>query len=141
MQVRVLPGYSAGKDVAVVTFDRRTYADRNAVTAMFKELCDRVEAEEFTNLVLDGAHLEYVASATLGKLMTLSRLVTEAGGALKLCSLEPQFHDILRTTRLNEVFEIYDDEETALASFKEAEAGSRAGGDPQEEPGNEGAHR
>ncbi len=119
MQVRVLPGYSAGKDVAVATFGRRTYADRDTVTAMFKELCDRVEAGEFSNLVVNGARLEYVSSATLGKLMTLSRLVTTAQGALKLCSLEPQFHDILRTTRLSEVFEMYDDEEPALASFKE----------------------
>ncbi len=128
MQVRVLPGYSVGEDVAVVTFDRRTYADREAVTAMFREVCDRVEAAEFCNVVLNGAHLEYVASATLGKLMTLSRLVTEAKGQLKLCCLEPQFHDILRTTRLNEVFEMYDDEEVALASFKREEAPT-AGGD------------
>jgi len=139
MQVRVLPGFSAGKDVAVVTFDRRTYADRNAVTNMFKEICDRVKAGEFSNVVLNGAHLEYVSSATLGKLMTLSRLVTEAGGSLKLCSLEPQFHDVLRTTRLNEVFEIYDDEQTALASFKE-QAGTRTGG-PQENPWNKDTHK
>jgi len=128
MQVRVLPGYSGGEDVAVVTFDRRTYADREAVTAMFKEFCDRVEAGEFRNVVLNGAHLEYVSSATLGKLMTLSRLVTEAKGQLKLCCLEPQFHDILRTTRLNEVFEIYDDEGMALTSSKQEEA-TTAGGD------------
>ncbi len=128
MQVQGLPGYSAGEDVAVVTFDRRTYADREAVAAMFKEVCDRVEAGEFGNVVLNGAHLEYVSSATLGKLMTLSRLVIEARGQLKLCSLEPQFHDILRTTRLNEVFEMYDDEEMALASFKREEAAT-AGSD------------
>jgi len=117
MQVRLLTGYSAGQDVAVATFERRTYADRDAVTALFKELCDRVEAGEFARLVLNGAHLEYVSSATLGKLMTLSRLISQAGGELKLCALEPQFHDILRTTRLNEVFEIYDNDEAALASF------------------------
>lgn len=126
MRVRVLPGYRAGKDVVVATFGRRTYADRDAVTAMFKELCDRVGAGEFLNLVVNGAHLEYVSSATLGKLMTLSRLVIEARGQLKLCSLEPQFHDILRTTRLSEVFEIYDDEEMALASFKQEAAGAAA---------------
>ena len=129
MQVRVLPSYSVGEDVAVVTFDRRTYADREAVTAMFKEFCGRVEAGEFCNVVLNGANLEYVSSATLGKLMTLSRLVIEAEGQLKLCCLEPQFHDILRTTRLNEVFEIHDDEEMALASFKQEEASATAGSD------------
>ena len=128
MQVQVLPGYSAGEDVAVATFARMTYADREAVTAMFKEVCDRVEAGEFCNVVLNGAHLEYVSSATLGKLMTLSRLVIEARGQLKLCCLEPQFHDILRTTRLNEVFEIHDDEEMALASFKR-EGAPTAGSD------------
>ena len=127
MHVRTLPGYSAGEDVAVVTFDRRTYADRDAVTAMFKEICDRVEAAEFARLVLNCDQLEYVSSATLGKLMTLSRLITQAGGQLKLCSLEPQFHDILRTTRLNEVFELYDNEEAALQSFASREASATGG--------------
>jgi anti-sigma B factor antagonist len=122
MQVRVLSGYSSGDDVALATSLRGTYADRDAVTAMFKELCDRVQGGAFRNLVLNGSQLEYVSSATLGKLMTLSRLLTQAKGRLKLCCLEPQFHDILRTTRLNEVFELFETEEAALASFKEKQA-------------------
>lgn len=127
MQVKTLPGYSAGKDVAVATFQRHSFADREAVTAMLTELCDRVEAGEFVNMVLNGAHLEYVSSAHLGKLLTLSRLITQADGQLKLCSLEPQFHDILRTTRLNEIFELYDNEEAALASFVSGEASAASG--------------
>jgi len=122
MQVRILSSYTNGEDVAVATSLRGTYADRDAITAMFKELCDRVQGGAFRNLVLNGSQLEYVSSATLGKLMTLSRLVSQAKGRLKLCCLEPQFHDILRTTRLNEVFEIFESEEAALTSFKEKPA-------------------
>jgi anti-sigma B factor antagonist len=129
MQVRVLSAYSNGEDVAVASSLRGTYADREAVTAMFKELCDRVQGGGFRNLVLNGDQLEYVSSATLGKLMTLSRLVNQARGRLKLCCLEPQFHDILRTTRLNEVFEIFETEEAALASFKAKPAPAAAGND------------
>ncbi len=127
MQVRTLAGYSAGEDVAVATFERHSFAHREAVTAMLTQLCDRVETGEFVNMVLNAAHLEYVSSAHLGKLMTLSRLITQADGQLKLCSLEPQFHDILRTTRLNEIFELYDDEQTALESFAAGEATEAAG--------------
>jgi anti-sigma B factor antagonist len=136
MQVRLLSNYTDGEDVALATSLRGTYADRDAITAMFKELCDRVQGGAFRNLVLNGNQLEYVSSATLGKLMTLSRLVNQAKGRLKLCCLEPQFHDILRTTRLNEVFEIFETEEAALASFKEKPAPVAA----ENEKNNKGKH-
>jgi len=136
MEVRIYRGRAPDEKVAVARFVRRTYADRDAVTALFEELCGRIRGDEFHNLVLNGSNLEYVASATLGKLMTLSRLITQAEGSLKLCCLEPQFHDILRTTRLSEVFEIYDDEAGALASFGHLEEAGEAQGetDPPSEP-------
>jgi anti-sigma B factor antagonist len=137
MEIRVHKGSTEGAQVAVATFTRRTYADRDAVTGMFEDLCEKIRSGEFRNLVLNGSQLEYVASATLGKLMTLSRLTNQAGGQLKLCCLEPQFHDILRTTRLNEVFEIYDDEAGALSSFSELESTAEA--PPSEDGKAEGA--
>jgi anti-sigma B factor antagonist len=65
-------------------------------------------------------HLEKVTtidSSGVGELVSAFTTVTNRGGKLKLVNLPPKVNDILQITQLITVFEVYDNEAEALASF------------------------
>jgi anti-sigma B factor antagonist len=68
-------------------------------------------------LLLDLGNVSYVDSAGLGQLVQAHVTVKKAGGSLKLLNLTKRLHDLLILTRLATVFDTYDTEAEALASF------------------------
>jgi anti-sigma B factor antagonist len=54
----------------------------------------------------------------LGELVSAYTTARNQGAALKLLKLTKKVHDLLQLTKLYTVFDIYDDEATAIASFK-----------------------
>jgi anti-sigma B factor antagonist len=69
-------------------------------------------------LLLDLKDVSRVDSAGLGELVQASYVTSKnAGGSLKLVNLRDNLKELLRSTRLNTVFEICDNAEAAIASF------------------------
>ena len=68
-------------------------------------------------LLLSFANVEHMSSAALGMLITLNKKVAEASGVLKLSDIAPQIYEVFRITRLNQLFDISDTAENAVASF------------------------
>ena len=69
------------------------------------------------NLLIDLAGVSTVDSSGVGELVSSYTTVTNRGGKLKLLNLPPKVSDILQITQLITVFEVFDDEEEAVASF------------------------
>jgi anti-sigma B factor antagonist len=78
---------------------------------------NRVIGDGQRKLLLNLAGVAFLDSAGLGlivcKFVTLCRL----NGQLKLCNLHSHSHEVLRTTKLLTVFETFESEADALASF------------------------
>jgi anti-sigma B factor antagonist len=68
-------------------------------------------------LVIDLAQVSYVDSAGLGQLVQAFATTKNAGGALKLVHLTKRLTDLLAITKLVTIFDTYDDEAAAVASF------------------------
>jgi anti-sigma B factor antagonist len=68
-------------------------------------------------LLLNLADVSYVDSAGLGAIVQSYTTVTNQGGALKLVHLTKRIKDLLAITKLITVFETYDSEAEAVASF------------------------
>jgi len=56
----------------------------------------------------------------LGTLVSLYTTAKNAGGALKLASLTQRVDDLLQVTKLVTIFEVFENEQAAVASFKSA---------------------
>jgi anti-sigma B factor antagonist len=69
------------------------------------------------SLVINFGSLQQVSSAVLGKLVKLMSRAESVRGKLKLCSLHQDLRQVLRITRLDRIFETYETEAEALASF------------------------
>jgi anti-sigma B factor antagonist len=68
-------------------------------------------------IILNLAQVDYIDSSGVGELVAGFTAVRNAGGELKLLSLTKKVHDIVQVTKLYTVFDIKDDEFTAIKSF------------------------
>ncbi len=88
------------------------------------EACAAIRAEiqdqlghEYKNILLDLGNVTYIDSAGLGELTAGYTSVKNRGGALKLVNLTKRVHDLMQITKLYTVFDVFDDENKAVASF------------------------
>ena len=103
-------------DVTVVDVNGRITEEDGAET-----LChavQRLAQGGRTKLVLNLDDTPYIDSAAMGEIVRGYTTATRLGGALKLLHARGRVHDLLAVTRLTTVFEIFDSESEALASFK-----------------------
>ena len=70
-----------------------------------------------SRLVLNLSRMRLVSSMFLGMLVVLYRTMVAVERDGKLCGLHPDTLDVFRTTKLDRVFDICGDEQTALNSF------------------------
>jgi anti-sigma B factor antagonist len=69
------------------------------------------------NLLVDMQHVPLIDSAGIGRLLAARTTAVNRGGNLKLLRLPPAMHDLLQVTQLLMIFDIFDDEDEAIASF------------------------
>lgn len=67
-----------------------------------------------TKFVVDFGETGYIDSSGLGLLVTLSKRVGEAGGALRLSSLSDDLGSLFELTKLDTLLDIYDTVEQAV---------------------------
>jgi anti-anti-sigma factor len=75
-----------------------------------------------THLVLDLGHVRYVDSAGLGDLVQAYAAAQNRNGALRLIRVGRRLKAMLAVTGLLTVFDCFDQESEALASFEQAAA-------------------
>jgi anti-sigma B factor antagonist len=74
-------------------------------------------ADGQTQVVLNLGQLSYMDSSGLGEMVSCYSRMQKAGGAIKLAQTTTRIQDLLAITRLVTVFDSYDTEALALASF------------------------
>ena len=104
-------------DVILVQFVDRKILDEAIIQELGRELFGLIEEDGCTKLLLNFSSVEFLSSAALGKLITLDKKVKASKGLLKLSDIRPEIYEVFAITRLNKLFEIFDDEESALAAF------------------------
>jgi anti-sigma B factor antagonist len=68
-------------------------------------------------ILLNLGDVTYIDSSGIGELVSAFTAVRREGGELKLLNLTKKVHDLLQITKLYTVFDIKDDEATAIKSF------------------------
>lgn len=82
-----------------------------------RELIDAALDAGKSRIVLDLGGVTAIDSSGIGEMVAGYTTVTKRGGHLKLLRLSPKINDILQVTQLITVFDVYDTEAEALASF------------------------
>ena len=103
--------------VSVIRFVDRKILDATNIQELGDELFGLVEQGNCQNLLLNFSSVEFLSSAALNKLIILDKKVKSHSGCLKFSNLRPEILEGFVITRLNQLFEIKNTEEEALASF------------------------
>jgi anti-sigma B factor antagonist len=69
------------------------------------------------DILIDLGNVAYMDSSGLGELVHVYATTKNAGGTLKLMRVTRRLKDLLTITKLVTVFDTYEDEPSALASF------------------------
>ena len=73
-------------------------------------------------IVLNLSGVNYIDSGGLGTLVALYTTAQNTNGSIKLSNLTQRVGDLLLVTKLLTVFEVYDEEQKAVQSFREGAA-------------------
>jgi len=73
-------------------------------------------------IVFHLAGVDFIDSAGIGELVRTHSTLQRAGGKLKLANVSPRVMEMLKATSLHSVFDIHNDEESALRSFTDRSA-------------------
>jgi anti-sigma B factor antagonist len=92
-----------------ITLGEGTMAVRNTVREVLKNGGKKI--------VLNLAEVNYIDSSGIGELVSTFTTVTNQGGQLKLLKLTKKIQELLAITKLLTVFQVYNDEQEAVASF------------------------
>ena len=102
--------------VTVLRLKIQEILDDAIINAMFDPI-NMLSVIGRNQLVLNLGAVDCVTSMTLANLIELNRKVEAANGRLTLCELTPTVDEILESTRLKALFNVYATEAEALKSF------------------------
>ncbi len=68
-------------------------------------------------ILLNLGEITYIDSSGVGELVSAFTSIKNAGGELKLLNLTKKVHDLLQITKLYTVFDIWDNEASAITAF------------------------
>jgi anti-sigma B factor antagonist len=82
-----------------------------------REAVKKLVADGNKKIVLNLGEVTYIDSSGIGELVSAFTTVSNNGGNLKLLNLTKRVQDLLQITKLYTVFEVFNDEPSAVASF------------------------
>ena len=102
-------------DVTVVDISGRIVL--GSESAALRSLVTELLRKGNKKILLNLAEVNYIDSSGLGHLVSAFTTARKQEGELKLLKLTNKVHDLMQITRLYTVFDIRDDEFTAIKSF------------------------
>lgn len=102
-------------DVTILDMDGKVTIGEGSVA--LRNTIRRLLGEGKKSILLNLGDVGYIDSSGIGELVSSFSTVSKEGGTLKLLNLTQKIQDLLAITKLLTVFDTFDDEGDALASF------------------------
>jgi anti-sigma B factor antagonist len=103
-------------DVTVLDMDGKITIGEGSVA--LRTAIRRLLEEGKKKILLNLARVGYIDSSGIGELVSSYTAIGKENGQLKLLNLTQKLQDLLTITKLLTVFDVYESEDEALASFK-----------------------
>ena len=107
----------SNSDVLVVYFNDAQILDESKIQQISEELMAVVDKVPHGKLLLNFSEVKFMSSSVLGRLVHINKKCKADKIDLKLCHISAEIMEVFRITRLNKVFDIHDDEDSALTAF------------------------
>ena len=87
-------------------------------TNVLRRVISELLEDDYKSILLNLRDVRHIDSAGVGELMSCYTSVQNRGGQLKLMNLSKNVHNLLMITKLYTIFEVAEDEPSAIASFR-----------------------
>ncbi len=108
------------ENATIVTFTDEKILEEMDIQALQESIMSVVDQTDRINLILDFGNVRFLSSAVLGLLIRISKRIYERDGQLRLCNINPKIYEIFKITRLNKIFDIYKNVESATEKLFKA---------------------
>ena len=102
-------------DVSVVDVAGRITLGEGS--SALRDLLREMTSKGNKKILLNLGEVSYIDSSGIGELVSGFTTVTNSGGQLKLLGLNKRVKDLLQITKLYTVFDVHEDEASAVRSF------------------------
>jgi anti-sigma B factor antagonist len=102
-------------DVTILDMDGKVTIGEGSVA--LRTTIRRLLAEGKSKILLNLGGVGYIDSSGIGELVSSFTAVNKEGGTLKLLNLTQKIQDLLAITKLLTVFDVFENEGDALASY------------------------
>jgi anti-sigma B factor antagonist len=103
------------EDIAILDLKGRiTMGDE---VSAFRSAVGELSAQSGQKAIINMGAVDYIDSTGLGAIVMCSTTIKKNGGVAKLLNLNRRTVELLVTTKLATIFEIFDDEQDAVNSF------------------------
>ncbi len=109
--------------VEAVSIAVHGHIDTATSVELEKEL-QRVLRQKQYRIVIDLHGVEYISSAGWGIFLSEIRRIRQQGGDLRLAGMKPEVYDVYELLEFRTVLAHFPDQDEALASFAEVDAGA-----------------
>jgi anti-sigma B factor antagonist len=101
--------------ITIVDCSRRITLGEGSV--ILKDVVRELLSKGQKHILLNLGNVNYIDSSGIGELVSAFTTVRNEGGDLKLLNLTKKVNDLLQITKLSTVFDVKDDEASAIKSF------------------------
>ncbi len=102
-------------DVTILDLDGKVTIGEGSVA--LRNAIRRLLGDGKNKILMNLGGVGYIDSSGIGELVSSFTAVNKEGGTLKLLNLTQKIQDLLAITKLLTVFDVYDDEASALSSY------------------------
>ena len=108
----------------VTVLDLKGRIRNTGITRGLHKSIRRLVEKGTTKILLNFSRVTHIDSSGLNELLASCITVNTKGGEIKLLHLTEQMREVITTANLSAVFDIYNDEWDAIASFKREAVGT-----------------
>jgi len=105
---------SLDNDLSIVSLEG--FVDAHTAP-QFEDAIQKAVDSGSVRIVVDCEKLNYISSAGLGVFMSFIEEVRDRGGDIKICGLTPKVRHTFEILGFQDIFEMLDDQQTALRRF------------------------
>ena len=95
-----------GIDVTFVTLADERILDEEQIRELRKSLEPVIEKNQDKKLIINFLNVKFMTSALLGLLVRVHKRVSESGGQLQLCNMDPNIRRVFEITKLTKIIDI-----------------------------------
>ncbi|MEO0531918.1 MAG: STAS domain-containing protein [Planctomycetota bacterium] len=103
--------------ILFIQIDDARLLDEARIQKVEKELDEAIDASTESRVLLDFSKVQFMSSSMLGKLVKTHKKVKGYKAKMKLACVSPEIQEVFKITRLDKLFDIEKDVETARKNF------------------------